>query len=137
MFSRLLHQKHQFRLMLCSHKAVEAGAACLVLMVQGNLAGLTLGHLLIASKTGLLAISPVLVVTVTRYARFLANRWTSSAFLAICAFVADALILESHYAGEYTEAILTAIGAFLLSLFISYTPVGKYIDRLAESFMHD
>jgi hypothetical protein len=137
MFSRLLQHKHQFRLMLCGHKAVEAGAVCMVLMVQGNIMGLTLGHLLIASKTGLLAMSPVLAVTITRYGRLLANRWISSSVLGICAFIADAIIHESHYPGEYTEAVLTGIGAFAFSLLISYTPVGKYIDRLAESFMHD
>jgi hypothetical protein len=136
MFSRLFHGKQQFRLMLCSHKAVEAGAVCLVLMVQGNLAGLTLGHLLIASKTGVLAMSPVLAVTLTRYARLLANRWTSSILLAVCAFAADAVIHESHYSGEYTEAVLTGLGAFAFSILISYTPVGKYIDKLAESFLH-
>ena len=132
----LLHEKHQFRLALCGHKAVETGAVCLLLMVQGNLMGLTLGHLLIASKTGVLAVFPVLAVTLTRHARHLANRWTSSAILALCAFVADAAIHASHYSGEYTEAALTAVGAFALSVAISFTPVGKHIDRLAESFLH-
>ena len=122
--------------MMCGHKAIETGAVCLVLMVQGNVIAATLGHLLIASKTGVLAVVPVLVVTLTKHSRHLANRWTSSAILAICAFVADALIHESHYPGEYTEAAMTAVGAFLLSVAISYTPVGKYIDRLAESFLH-
>ena len=42
-----------FRLTLFGHKAVEAGGVCLLLMVQGNLAGLTLGHVGIASQTGL------------------------------------------------------------------------------------
>jgi hypothetical protein len=122
--------------MLCGHKAVEAGAVCMILMVQGNIMGLTLGHLLIASKTGLVAMSPVLAVTVTRYGRLLANRWISSSVLGICAFIADAIIHESHYPGEYTEALLTGIGAFAFSLLISYTPVGRYIDRLAESYLH-
>jgi hypothetical protein len=45
-----LHEKHKYRLMLCSHKAVEVGAVCLALMVQGNLGGITVGHLATASK---------------------------------------------------------------------------------------
>ena len=134
--NRLLHEKHQFRLMMCSHKAVEAGAVCLVLMVQGHLGNVTLGHLLIASKTGLLAVFPALGITLTRHARHLANRWTSSVFLGICGFLADAVIHESHYPGEYTEAVLTGIGAFVFSIVISYTPIGKHIDRLAEAFLH-
>ena len=129
-----LHEKHQYRVMLCGHKAVEAGAVCLLLMVQGDIGGLTAGHLLIVSKTGLLAVSPAVLVTLTRHARHLANRWTSSAFLGACAFFADAVAHGSHYSGEYTEAALTGIGTFVFSIVISYTPVGKYIDRLAESF---
>ena len=104
-------------------------------MVQGDLGAVTLAHLAIASKTGLLAIVPVLGLTFTRHARHFANRWTSSALLGVCTFVADAAIHPSHYPGEYTEALLTAIGAFLFSLAVSYTPVGKHIDRLAETFL--
>ena len=103
-------------------------------MVQGQLAGITLGHLLIASQTGLLAVFPVLGITLTRYARLFANRWASSFLLGVFTFLADAVIHGSHYPGKYTEAALTAVGAFFFSLVISYTPIGKRIDRLAESF---
>ena len=133
---RQIHEKHQFRLVLCSHKAVEVAAVCMVLMVQGHLGEVTLGHLLIASKTGVLAVFPALGITLTRYARHLANRWTSSAFLGVCGFLADAVIHESHYPGDYTEAVLTGIGAFAFSIAVSYTRIGKYVDRLAESFLH-
>ena len=51
-----IHKRHQFRLMLCGHKAVETGAACLVFMVQGQLGQATLGHFLIASKIGMLMV---------------------------------------------------------------------------------
>jgi hypothetical protein len=129
------HEKHQFRLALCGHKAVEAGAVCMVLMVQGNLLGLTLGHLEIASETGLLAVFPALAISFTPYARHFVNRWTTSAFFGLCTFLADAALHRSHYAGEYTEAALTGIGAFVFSIAISYTPIGKYIDRLAEAFL--
>ena len=129
-----LNKKHQFRLVLCGHKAVEAGAVCLLLMVQGNLLALTAAHFLIATKTGLLAVSPAVGLTFTKQARHLANRWTASALLGICTFAADALVHQSHYPGEYTEAALTGLGAFLFSLAISSTPLGKKIDHLAEAF---
>jgi hypothetical protein len=89
----------------------------------------------VAAKTGLLAVSPALG-TFTRYARHFANRWISSAFLGICAFLADAAVHESHYPGKVTEAALTGLGAFLFSIVISYTPIGKHIDRLAGTFPH-
>jgi hypothetical protein len=129
-----LYERHQFRLALCGHKAVEVGMVCLVLMVQGRLGEVTLAHFVIATKTGLLAVFPVLGVTFTRYARHFA-KWTSSAFLGICTLLADGVIHPSHYPGKYTDAALTGIGAFALSIMISYTPIGKQIDRLAETFL--
>jgi len=51
-------------------------------------------------------------------------------------FIADALSHASDYPGAYMEAALTGIGAFAFSLVISYTPIGKRIDRLAEGFLH-
>jgi len=129
-------KQHQFRAALCAHKAAEVAGVCMVLMVQGSLAGLTLGHVGIATQTGLLAIVPVLGVTLTRWARHLVNRWTSSALLALFTFVADVTIHASHYPGVYTEAALTGIGAFIFSVVISFTPLGKYIEKLGESLVH-
>ena len=133
---RLFHAKHQFRLMLFGHKAVETGAACLLLMVGGQLPQATFGHLLVASETGVVAVFPLLGITLTRHARYFVNRWVSALLVAACTFLADAVIHRSHYPGVYTEAALTAAVAFVLSVAISYTPVGRQLDRLAESFVH-
>lgn len=128
----LLHKRQQYRLALCGHKAAEVGAACLALMVQGNVADLTLGHFAVAAKTALLALFPALGVSCSRYAWLFVNRWTSAALLAACGFVADILAHESHYPGAYSEAALTAVGGGLLTLLVSYTSIGRRIDRLAE-----
>lgn len=128
--------RHQYRLVLCGHKAVEAGAVCLVLMVQGQLMDATLSHLLIAAKTGLLAMSPALGLTFTRYAHHFANKWVTALFFGICTFAADSAIHASHYPGAYSEAAFTAVGAIALSLVVASTPVGKRIDALAEAVFH-
>jgi hypothetical protein len=132
---RVWSEKQQYRVVLCGHKAVEAGAVCLILMVQGNLLELTLAHLAIASKTGVLAIVPALWLTFTRHAHVFLNKWAAGAVLGICTFVADALMHGSHYPGAYMEAALTGVGAFVFSVVVAYTPLGKRIDRLAEAFL--
>jgi hypothetical protein len=104
--------------------------------VQGQLAEATVAHFAIAAKTGLLAVSPALALTFTRYARHFLNRWASSAFLGLCTFAADALAHPSHYPGAYTEAALTGLGAAVFSLVVSFTPLGSKIDHLAETFLH-
>jgi len=132
-----IHKRHQFRLALMGHKAAETAGACLLLMVQGQVAQVTLGHFAIASQTGLLTVFPLLGITLTRYARHFSNRWISAALVSVCSFFADALVHRSHYPGKFTEAFLTAVGVFVLSAVVSYTPIGKYIDRLAEVFHQD
>ena len=129
-------RRQRYRLILCGHKAAEAGAVCLVLMVQGQVVGITLSHFLIAGKTGLLAVCPALGLTYTRYAYHFANKWTTAAFIGLCTFFADAAIHASHYPGAYTEAAFTGSGAFALSLVIATTPLGRRIDRLAETAFH-
>jgi hypothetical protein len=108
--------RHQYRLVLCGHKAVEAGAVCLVLMVQGQLMDATLSHFMIATKTGLLAMSPALGLTFTRHARHFSHKWAAALFFGVCTFIADGAIHASHYPGEYSEAAFTGLGAFALSL---------------------
>jgi hypothetical protein len=133
--SRLINEKYQYRLVLCGHKAVEAGAVCMVLMVQGRLTEMGLVHVALATKTGLLAVFPALGLTYTRYARHFVNRWTASLFFGVCTFFADSVVHRSHYPGAYTEAALTGIGACIFSILLSFTPLGKRIDRLAEHFL--
>ena len=131
----VLHEKHQFRLLLFGHKGVEAGAVCLLLMVQGHVLELTAAHFVIAAKTGILAVLPSLGLSFTGFARHFVNRWTSSGFFGICTFLADSFMHASHYPGEYTEAARTGVGAFLFSVAVSYTPIGERIERLAEAFL--
>jgi hypothetical protein len=74
-------------------------------------------------------------VTFTRHARALVNRWTGSAILGATTFAADAVVHGSHYPGAYTEAALTGAGAFLFSLLVSYTRLGRYIDSVGHSLL--
>jgi len=104
--------------------------------VQGHLLEATLTHFAIAGKTGVLATAPLVGVTLTRYAGVMANRWISSALIGVCGVAADVVSHGSHYPGAYTEAVLTGLGAFAVSVAVSYTPIGHRIDRLAEAFKH-
>ena len=131
-----LDPKQKYRLVLFGHKAAEVGAVCVLLMVQGHLLDATLTHFAIAGKTGVLATVPLVGVTLTRHARVMANRWISSALIGACGVAADVISHGSHYPGAYTEAVLTGLGAFAVSVVVSYTPLGHRIDRFAEAFIH-
>ena len=124
-----------FRFAMCGHKAAEVAGVCMLLMAQGRLMDMTAGHAMIATETGVLAIVPPLLLTFTRQVRLLASRWTSSAFIGLCGLAADGLVHGSHYPGAYTEAILTGLGTTAMSILVSYTPLGKRIERLAEPLL--
>jgi hypothetical protein len=46
------------------------------------------------------------------------------------------MVHPSHYPGAYTEAALTGVGGYILSVAISYTSLGKRMDALAERLLH-
>jgi hypothetical protein len=93
----------------------ESAIACLVTMVQGNLFAMTLGHWIIASRTGLVA------GTVTTAALLLAGttrRWVVASLLAAVTFAVDAFSHPSRFGGAATEAIVTGLAAGALSLLV-------------------
>lgn len=90
----------------------ESTMACLVTMVQGNIFALGLGHLVIASQTGIIAgivASTALLLAKTK------NRVVISIVLGIATGVVDFFTHEGAFGAEATEAIVTGFGAAVLS----------------------
>ena len=94
----------------------ESTVACLVTMVQGNVLALGLGHLLIASQTGIVA------GAITAIAILLSKtdkRWLISLMLGVVTTVVDYLVHPGMFGSVFTEAIVTGAGAALLSYLVS------------------
>lgn len=90
----------------------EATTACLVTMVQGNVLALTLTHWAIASQTGIVAglvASAALLMTRTN------RRWLIAAVLGIATAGVDYFMHPGMFGSAVTEAIVTGIGAAVLS----------------------
>ncbi len=97
----------------------ESGLACVLTMVQGNVLALTLSHWLIASQTGLLAGA---IVGTTVVAAKLRRPWVVSLVLGVVTTAVDALVHPATFgAASLTEACVTGLGAFALSLAVSAT----------------
>ena len=95
----------------------EATTACLVTMVQGNLLSLTVGHLIIASQTGIFAgILSYIVVIFAKIKRIEIIAILLGFFTAIV----DFYMHPAMFGSLATEAIVTGIGAGLLSYFIGF-----------------
>ena len=96
----------------CVEYFAESTTACLVTMVQGNLLALGLGHLLIASQTGIAA------GAIAYVAMLFANtgrQWMISTVLGIATGVVDFFVHPGMFG---TEAIVTGIGAAALSFLV-------------------
>ena len=93
----------------------ESTAACLVTMVQGNLLALTVGHLLIASQTGVVAgaiASIAILVARTRV------RWIVSIVLGAATAVVDYFVHPGQCGPAAMEAVVTGLAAALLSYLV-------------------
>jgi len=93
----------------------ESTVACLVTMVQGNLLALGLSHWIIASQTGIVAgVIAASALLLSRTNR----RWLISLVLGIVTALVDYLIHPGMFGPAAAEAIVTGIGAALLSYII-------------------
>lgn len=90
----------------------EATTACLITMTQGNFLALGLTHWIIASQTGIvagLAASAALFLTKTD------NRWIIAVVLGVVTAVVDYMMHPGMIGPVFLEAIITGIGAGVLS----------------------
>lgn len=90
----------------------ESGAACLVTMVQGNLLALGLSHWIIASQTGLVAGTAAAAAIVLAKTD---NRWIIAGILGLSTAVVDYFIHPGMFGPIAMEAIVTGLGAAVLS----------------------
>lgn len=94
----------------------EATAACLVTMVQGNVLAIGLGHLFIATQTGLTAGAVAAIVVILSKTH---RRALIALILGIVTTVVDYLIHPGMFGSVITEAVVTGIGAAILSYAVS------------------
>ena len=91
----------------------ESTAACLVAMVQGNILAVTAAHWAIAIQTGLVAgTAAAIIVGFMRSS----SRFRIATVLAVVTGVVDYFVHPGMIGSGATEAILTGLGAGVLSL---------------------
>jgi hypothetical protein len=90
----------------------ESASACLVTMVQGNLLALTVGHLVIASQTGIISGA---IATVALMFAHTGTRWVVSVVLGIATTVADYFVHPGQFGPVIAVALMTGLGAMILS----------------------
>ena len=94
----------------------EATVACLVTMVQGNVLAIGVGHLVIASQTGITAGTAAAIAVVLSKPH---KRGFIALILGVMTTVADYLVHPGMFGTVFTEALVTGVGAAVLSSTVS------------------
>ena len=102
------------KLKLVSEKFSQSWAACMCMMVQGDLSALTLGHALTASKVGILTGVAMLVASFLPWK----NKWLGIFLTGAFTAIADALIHADHFPAEH---LVTGFGAMVLAIIFQKT----------------
>jgi hypothetical protein len=100
----------------------EATPACLLVMVQGNVWLVTLGHFQKAVETGFVTGIGVLILSLFTH-RWLGNKYLVAGITGGMCFIADLLIHPTHFGSYTTEAIVTGTFVAIISLVVNF--VGK------------
>ena len=107
------------------HKLSLAWLSCMIFMVQGNLPALTTKHALIATKTGTITGTLVVLMSFIPW-KF---HFKLPILMFIGCFIADILIHSSHFGQQWAEAACTALLASVFSYVITLSPAGKKLEE--------
>ena len=107
------------------HKLALAWLSCMIFMVQGNLPALTSKHAIIATKTGVITGSLVVLMSFIPW-NF---HFKLPILMFIGCFIADLLAHPTHFGHWWTEAACTALLAAVFSYVITLSPAGKKLEE--------
>ena len=106
------------RLKLASEKFSEAFVACGLSMVQGDISVLTLNHVFVASRVGVITAIAIFLATFFPWEE--KNRNILFLYLTgLFTMFADFIVHPTHFGPEWMEAVVTGLGAMIIALFFS------------------
>ena len=97
----------------------ESTTSCIVMMTQGNLIAITLGHWEKALQVGVIASIATVALIIYGNKSLSDNKFAMAGAIGFFTAVADMMTHPTHFGGPSTEAIVTGVGAGLLCLTMS------------------
>jgi hypothetical protein len=102
----------QSRIAIIRDRFGQAFSACVIAMTQGDVGVITVGHFIKAGKVGMITATACVIASfVPRHTRWV-GIWLTGVFTAL----ADYLTHPSMMPGEFTECLVTGVGALVLAL---------------------
>lgn len=122
----------KFKLAVFGRHLCQSTAACLTAMTQGDLTTLTLIHWQVALITGSLTGLVGIMFTFGKLIKLQKNRYGVALVALFGTVIADYANHPTHFGNAWTEAVVTGLGAATLCLLMSFTPVGKAIEKMSK-----
>ena len=97
----------------------ESATSCMVMMTQGNLLAMTLGHWGKALQVGVISSIATIMIIIYGNKEWKDNKFAMAGAIGFFTAVADMMTHPTHFGGASTEAIVTGIGAGLLCLIMT------------------
>ena len=101
-------------------RLLESTTSCLVMMTQGNVLAITLGHWGKALQVGIIASLATVFLLKIHKEDLTNNKFVMAGLIGIFTAIADLITHPSHYDGVTTEAMMTGVGAGLLCICMSH-----------------
>jgi hypothetical protein len=100
-------------------RLLESTTSCMMMMTQGNILAITLGHWGKALQVGLIASLATVFLIKIHKEDLTQSKYVMAGIIGIFTAVADLATHPTHFGGVTTEAVVTGIGAGLLCLCLS------------------
>lgn len=120
----------KFRAAVFARHVCQSTAACATAMSRGDISTFNWEHWQEALSTGASVGLLAVILAFGRLKKIQTNRWGVAGIAFAATVIADFFMNHSHYGGLIGEPLVTGLGAALLSLLISGTAMGKFLEKL-------
>ncbi len=117
---------------ILSRHISQSTLSCLIAMTHGELYTLTYEHWKVALTTGFGAGLLAIILGLGPLKKIQTTLLGVAIVSLISTFFSDLFAHKGTLHDRSIEALITAIGAAVLSILMSLTPVGKFIENLAK-----
>jgi peptidoglycan/LPS O-acetylase OafA/YrhL len=120
----------KFQAAVFTRHVCQSTAACATAMSRGDISTFNLEHWQEALSTGASVGLLAVIFTFGSLKKVQSSRWGIAGIAFVATVIADFFMDHSNYGGLIGEPLVTGLGAALLSLLLSSTALGNFLEKL-------
>ncbi|MEL0291904.1 MAG: hypothetical protein VW942_06020 [Aquiluna sp.] len=123
----------KFQAVIFGRHVVQTTAACVTAISRGDIAAMNLDHWLealsVGSSVGLIAV----ILAFGKLKNLQANKWGVAAVAFFATVLAWFILKFSMFDGDWTQPLLTGVAAAVISIVLSSTTLGKFMETMEKA----